>query len=138
MRLSVNEYPPGNYKMVPTGTHSDILKAPGELHPGPLYKLIQDPIGSRQSPVRGGRVPCVLSIKNVSVSQADPDRGPADPLPDGLDPWYISRRGPGHLVRIKSKPGTVRGEKMDGTRSGSLRVPCGTAKKRSLPGKAPL
>ena len=36
-------------------------------------------------------------LKIVPVSLADPYRGPADPLPDGLDPWYISRRRPGYF-----------------------------------------
>ena len=44
---------------------------------------------------------------------------------------------------LKVTQGPHGGEKMDGTRSGSVRVPCGTAKKRpktvrELPGKAPF
>ena len=99
MRLSVTVYPPGNHTMVPTGTRSDILKAPAELHPGPLYKSSQDPISSRKDPVRGGgilrAVPQILS----PFPWRNPTGAPPSPCRTiyRLDTWYISRRGPGYF-----------------------------------------
>ena len=86
MRLSVKVYPPGNHTMVQTGKRSDILKAPAELHPGPLLvKSGSDRLQPGSRTGGGVGVPCVLSFKKiVPVSLADPDRGPAEPLPDCL------------------------------------------------------
>ena len=82
MRLSVTVYPPGNHTMVQTGKRSDILKAPAELHPGPLLvKSGSDRLQPR-SRTGGGAWGCPSKI--VPVSLADPDRGPAEPLPDCL------------------------------------------------------
>ena len=94
MRLSVTVYPPGNHTMVPTGTLSDILKAPAELHPGPLqvksgsHRL---PPGSRT----GGRAGTLRAVPQKL--SPFPWRIPTGALPSHcrnvhrLDTWYISR-----------------------------------------------
>ena len=83
MRLSVTVYPPGNHTMVPTGTRSDILKAPAELRPGPL----QVKSGSHRlppGPRTGGRAGTLRAVPQIlfPVFLADHDRGPAESLPD--------------------------------------------------------
>ena len=94
--------------------------------PGSPTSQVRTPCtGSRPGPVGGpGGYPACFSSKIVPVSLAD----------RGLEPWYISRRGPGYRGPHEVK-------KMDGTRARSLWVPCGMAKKRlktarELPGKA--
>ena len=70
MLLFVTVYPPGNHTMV-------ILKAPAEVHPGPL----QVKSGSHRLPpgyrTGGGvQVPCVLSLKNCPRFAGGSRQGP--------------------------------------------------------------
>ena len=93
----------------------DIVKAPAEHHPGPLQAKSgphRFPPGSR----RGGRTGNLRAfLQKLSqcpwriLAGAPPNPCRAD---YGLEPGYISRRGPGYFqVGIKSNPGPVRGEK---------------------------
>ena len=143
-------YPPGDYTRVPTrvptGTRSDIVKAPAEHRPGPL----QAKSGPHRLPPwsrRGsGRVSCVLFFKNClrvpGGSRQGPRRAPAGQFTGVNRIFLAGARGTFRLV-LKVTKGPRGVKKIDGTRSGSLRVPCGTAKKRpktarELPGKAPF
>ena len=104
----------------------------GRTRSGPLQVKDQDPTRSR----RGGGVGTLRAVQKVSLCPwRNPTGAPPSPCRTvyGLDPWYISHRA---RVTFKLELKVTRdprvGEKMDGTRSGSLRVSCGTAKKRPL------
>ena len=105
--------PPGDYARVPTGTHSGIVRAPAGLRPCP-YKPRQNPTGSLPGTVGGsGGYTACFPAKFVHVSLADTAGATPGPCRAvyRLDPWFIYRRGPGYFqVRIKSNPGSTRGE----------------------------
>ena len=90
MLLFVTVYPPGNHTMV-------ILKAPAEVHPGPLqvksgsHRL---PPGSRTGGGGAGTLRAVAQ-KFSPFRWRIPTGAPPSPCRTvyRLDTWYISRRG---------------------------------------------
>ena len=129
-------YPPGDYTSVPTrvptGTRSDIVKAPAEHRPGPLQSKSRPhrlPLGSRRG---AGRVPCVFSFKNCprvpGGSRQGARRAPGGQFTGLNRGIFLAGVGVTFKLEIKVTRGPRGVKTMDGTRSGSLRVPCGKAK----------
>ena len=142
MRLSVTVYPPGNHTMVPTGTRSDILKAPAELHPGPLYKSSQDPISSRKDPVRGGES-CVLSLKYcprfLGGSRQGPRRAPAGLFTGLIRGIFLAGARVTFKLELKVARGPPGVKKWTAPGRGPSWSRAGRPKTaRELPGKAPF
>ena len=107
-------YPPGDYtrvpKRVPTGTRSDIVKAPAEHRPGPLQ--------AKSGP---HRLPVILRVflQNVSTySWRIPGMNRGRPI-------FLTGARATFKLELKVNRGPRGGEKIDGTRSGSLWVPGG-------------
>ena len=134
--------PPGDFWRVPTGTRSGIVRTPAGLRPGPLqaesgpHRLL--PKYRRGS----GKVPCELSFKICprvpSGSRQGPRRAPAGQFTGLIRGLFIAGARVTFKLELKRTWGPRGVKKMDDTRSGFHRVPCGTAKKRpKKPGNCP-
>ena len=138
MRLSVTVYSPGNHTMVPTGTHSNILKVPAELNPGPLqvksgsHRL---PPGSRRGG-GGSGYPACCPPKISPLPWRISTGAPPTPCRTGLIRGIFLA---GARVTFELELKVTRGPRgLKNWTAGSFRVPCRTAKKtaKDSPGTA--
>ena len=136
-------YPPWRlYKGSDKGPDRDPLghrKGTGGTPPGSPTSQVRTP----QAPARVWQVARAGILRAFRQNLSSwPLRIPAGAPPSPCRADYGLERGiffAGTRVtfkfELKVSRGPRRGEKIDGTRSGSLRVPCGTAKKRNCPGR---